>query len=391
MLMLILSAGAAAGFSSWLIIGIYRRWALGKQVLDYPNERSLHVHPTPRGGGIGIILSVMLLGNLFYLVTEGTRNVFSIPSAFRFLILFAGLSMIIVISWLDDIRSGLPILLRLSVHTVAAVLTVLSGKLWSVVAVPFMGDLHLGRVGFFVSVLWIVALVNIYNFMDGIDGIAGIQALTASLGWLIIGLMEGNSFLVALCAIFFFSSLGFLVHNWFPSKIFLGDVGSAFLGFCFSVLPLAGSSYLPPDKLTRIPLVGFLVLAPFILDATFTLIRRALRREPIAQAHRSHLYQRLVITGLGHSAVAKIYLILGLLSSSAAVFFYSHARGMTSDAAVFVALVVVLLVPFVWATVRERKRRPEGFAGRFGGPGNVSGGNNEGIGQPEKNELKGGA
>ena len=149
--------------------------------------------------------------------------------------------------------------------------------------------------------LWI----NAYNFMDGIDGLAGSQTVVAGLGWLVPGGIVGLPIFGVLVA---GSSLGFLGHNWPPTRIFMGDVGSVFLGFTLAVLAVIGGLAHP-----RLPLAGLLVVWPFVFDTTFTIVRRLRRGENIFAAHRSHLYQRLVIAGYSQRAVTLLYAGLALV------------------------------------------------------------------------------
>jgi UDP-N-acetylmuramyl pentapeptide phosphotransferase/UDP-N-acetylglucosamine-1-phosphate transferase len=148
-----------------------------------------------------------------------------------------------------------------------------------------------------------VGLTNAYNFMDGIDGIAAGQGIVAAIGWGIIGLITGNPFLTALGFLLAASCLGFLCHNWPPARIFMGDVGSAFLGYTFAVLAVIASQSDP-----RLAFIGILFVWPFVFDAVFTFFRRLRKHENVFEAHRSHLYQRLVIAGYSHGVVSTLYI-----------------------------------------------------------------------------------
>jgi UDP-N-acetylmuramyl pentapeptide phosphotransferase/UDP-N-acetylglucosamine-1-phosphate transferase len=180
------------------------------------------------------------------------------------------------------------------------------------VTIPLFGELQLGYVGLIITFLWIIGLTNAYNFMDGIDGMAGGVAFAAGLGWALLtsGIPYlANSFVFWIAIAISASSLGFLGHNWHPAKIFMGDVASTFLGYSFAVMPLLAS-----NKEGDALMLGTLLLWTFIMDAGVTFIRRAINREDVLSAHRTHLYQRLVTGGYTHSAVSTLYIVLTLVA-----------------------------------------------------------------------------
>jgi len=296
----------------------FRRWTLRREILDVPNERSSHTVPTPRGGGLVIVLVCLL----FYTIYAGfiVHN-FSIAY-------FAGAILIAVISWFDDLKS-VPAALRFLVHAIGAALAIYALGYWQKIYLPSAGEIDLGFIGIILTFFWIIWLTNAYNFMDGIDGIAGTQGLTAGIGWLLIGFffnLEITSFLGGVLAL---SNLGFLLHNWQPAKIFMGDVGSAFLGYTFAVIPLVAANEMQSGQ-TRFTAAAALLVWLFVFDTLYTFCRRLLRGEKFWRAHRSHLYQRLVISGYSHRFVTILY---GILSSVilAAVLYWLRA-GNAPDA-----------------------------------------------------------
>ena len=288
---------------SWWATGLIRRYALRKELIDVPNERSSHTQPTPRGGGLAIVL-VTLCGLLTY------GLLFFVE--YRLLILFYafGVGLIATVSWFDDLQT-LPNRVRFAVHSLAAILAIIGLGYWDELSVPLLGQVHLDWVGLPITFLWIVGLTNAYNFMDGIDGIAGSQAVVAGLGWAIIGYFTDLPFVSILGALLAATSLGFLIHNWPPARIFMGDVGSAFIGFSFACLAIMGANSKP-----SLGIAGVLLVWPFVFDTIFTFFRRLKNRENVFAAHRSHLYQRLVIAGYSHRTVTLIYMgldVMGLL------------------------------------------------------------------------------
>lgn len=249
------------------------------------------------------------------------------------------------VSWINDI-SSLRASLRFAVHVIAGALIVWAFGPFDVLPVPFVGAVDLGFAAWPLTLLWIVGLTNAYNFMDGIDGIAGIQAVVAGIAWAIIGADGGGTTTVA--ALLAATSLGFLVHNWPPARIFMGDVGSAFLGFMFASIPL-----MAPLPRGDAPLAAFLVVWPFVFDTLFTFLRRLRAGEPVFRAHRSHLYQRLVIAGWSHASVTILYGGLATIGATLAVF---RARPAIA-AAMVVGLGVALLI-LVSATERRARAAP---------------------------------
>jgi len=324
--------------ASYLLVFWFRRWALRCNLLDIPNERSSHVVPTPRGGGLAIVI-VTLIGSGALWVIKPLWGVNDL------IILVMGAALIAGISWWDDLHP-LPYWIRFAVHITAAGIVVMGFGPWRVLQIPLVGHLDLGWIGLPVTLLWIVGLINAYNFMDGIDGIAGGQAVVAGLGWTILGWLGNQPLSAALGLLLAASSLGFLGHNWSPARIFMGDVGSAFLGYTFAVLPVIAGQHDP-----RFALAGVLLVWPFVFDTAFTFLRRLFQRENIFTAHRSHLYQRLVITGFSHKTVASMYIglaMLGLVCSVALVMEWRWADYLTT--------IVIVATPLIlWLGTRWRE------------------------------------
>lgn len=278
-------------------VGNVRAWA-EQRLLAIPNERSSHTKPTPSGGGVAIVLATLFGILVFALLTRQVN-------ATLWFVITGGL-LVALISWFDDLYT-MPIQARLGVHSLSALCIVLGVGAVHQIALPPFGTLFLGWTGFFVTLFWIIGLINAYNFMDGIDGLAGAQALITGLAWAWLGYSIQAPLVMAFGLFIAASSLGFLGYNWPPARIFMGDVGSAFLGYSFATLTI-----LATRKDPRLACVGLLLLWPFIFDTGFTLIRRWRNKENIFLAHRSHLYQRLVIAGHSHRNVTLLYAILAL-------------------------------------------------------------------------------
>lgn len=301
MILLAFSAGVLSAVLTWVLVGQLVRWAPKIGLVDQPNERSSHSRVTPRGGGIGIVASVVALGAAGLFIAG--------ISEWRALAGLLGASMFIaLISLWDDFRS-LSAGLRFVCHFLgAAVVVALFGSLvrWELPSGLMIAWPE--AVAFSLTLLWIVGLTNVYNFMDGIDGIAGVQGVVTGMAWALIGVQAGWPSVALLGAALAGSSLGFLGHNWSPAKIFMGDVSSAFLGFFFAALPVVAwheSAHSPVG--VRFPIFAALVVWPFLGDGALTFIRRLLKREPVWKPHRSHLYQRLVQCGWSHARVSSLY------------------------------------------------------------------------------------
>ncbi len=304
---------------------------------DIPNERSSHARPTPRGGGIAIV-AITLGGIVVYLLLNS-------PAWWTAALSYVGgAAVVAVVSWLDDWRS-LPYLVRLAAHTVAAAVAILGIGLWEGVGLSAAMTLPFGVLGPVLTLLWIIGLTNAYNFMDGIDGMAGTQAVIGGLAWGIIGFAAGQPPVMVIGLLVAASSAGFLGHNWQPARIFMGDVGSAFLGYTFAVLPLLLAHLTETPRLAAVALpIGGLIVWPFLFDTIFTLLRRWRRGEHLFTAHCTHLYQRLVLSGRSHAAVTTLYALLSAIGALIALaWFFQFALWTT--------IILPLLALGLWSHV----------------------------------------
>lgn len=241
--------------------------------LDTPNERSLHDAPVPRTGGIALAAGVAVACALAWP---------GLP------VMLAAAAALAAVSFIDDVK-GLSTIARLALHLGAA-----AAVLWL--------DLEVDApLAFAVLALALAWSANLYNFMDGSDGLAGGMAVFGFGAYALAAHLAGAVTLAALCASIAAAALAFLLFNWHPARLFLGDVGSVSLGFLVGALGLQGW------RIGAWPLwFPLLVFAPFMCDATLTLMKRLARRAPVWQAHREHYYQRLVQLGFGHRRTALI-------------------------------------------------------------------------------------
>ncbi len=270
-----------------LISLLATRWlvAAGRGPIDLPNARSLHDTPVPRTGGLAILLGVLM--PWLVLAALGV----DVP---LFDWLFAALMLVALISFLDDL-GHVPPWSRLLVHVLAALLLIAAGLHWPVFVLPGVA-LHLPiLITGVLTVLYVVWMINLYNFMDGMDGLAGGMAVIGFAALAILGWTGGEPLFSLIATSIAAASLGFLSGNFPPARIFLGDAGSSSLGLLAAGLSLWGV------ELQLFPLwAAWLAFSPFIVDATWTLLTRLIRRERVWEAHRTHHYQRLVLSGWGH-------------------------------------------------------------------------------------------
>lgn len=288
----------AFAVSLWLT-GSVRRFALSRGVLDVPNARSSHKAVTPRGGGLAtvVVTAVAWLA----LAIHG-------PIPLRlFMALVVGGAAVAAVGFVDD-RRPVPARLRLTVHLAAAIWALLC--LGAPAALTLGSQsVSLGWMGVLLAVLGIVWFLNLFNFMDGIDGIAASEAIFIVCAGPLLMLPDGTaSGVLAVALPLAASCCGFLLWNWPPAKIFMGDVGSGYLGYVIGVMVLALIRYNPNAAWVWLILGGV-----FFVDATVTLIRRAARGERVAEAHRSHAYQWLARRHGSHRAVTMAVTVLNVL------------------------------------------------------------------------------
>lgn len=326
----IIASFAAAAAATWLVRG----WLEKRRVLDAPGARSLHHRATVTGGGVAVAMVLVLLWLALLPLDDGPGPALLIP-----------VLALTLLGLLDDVRN-IDWLQKLGLQFVVAVAFISA-------AGPFSGldlfglSIHIGWLNIAFTLLWIVGMVNIYNFMDGIDGLAGgygaVCACVLGIWFVLLGADGLALFMYGLMA----ACLGFLVWNWSPARIFLGDAGSMMIGGTLAAIGVIG------QREYDIP-VGALVLlfSVFIGDTAYTLVRRALRGAPVWQAHREHLYQRAVQSGLSHASVAGKVLVISVIISLPASFEMARI-----DPRVFwpVLCLLVLFAAMILVKRRENK------------------------------------
>ncbi len=255
-------------------------------LLDYPNDRSLHLHPTPRSGGVAIIAPLIMALPIW------AFSIGNLPYVF----IWIGIPALIisVLAFLDD-RFKLKISIRFAGQVISVFLAVFGSGLLCNFSFPG-AEIELSYwFSLTISIIYLLWMTNLYNFMDGMDGFAGGMAVFGFTAMAILAWNTDATGFIIINLVITASVSGFLIFNFPPAKIFMGDAGSATLGF------IAGGMSLWAEHSSIVPIwISITVFSPFIVDATVTLLRRMLKKERIWQAHKTHYYQRLVQLGWGH-------------------------------------------------------------------------------------------
>ncbi|CAO3423030.1 MraY family glycosyltransferase [Azospirillum doebereinerae] len=317
---------ALCGLLSWALTGRVLAYLRGRAILDHPNDRSSHSIPTPRGGGWGVMLTLL---PAWIVIGAATGDIgHALP-------VLVGIAALMAVSWMDD-RRGLGPAPRflIQIAAVAGGLAALPGDgLVFQGLLPFWADRLVAAVGW----LW---FVNLFNFMDGIDGLAGTETATIGAGLALVAALAGLPPALGLYGVAAAgAALGFLMWNWHPAKLFMGDVGSVPLGFALGwlLLSVAAAGFWP---------AALLVPAYFLADATFTLLRRLVEGKKIWQAHREHFYQKATQRGRNHAQVVRM--VLGLNVALVALAAASPSLGwpvLLPGAAAVVLLLAALARP----------------------------------------------
>ncbi len=320
------------------ITNYIRHLAVKNDLFDIPNQRSSHNTPTPKGGGISIVvLLIITTAALFYFQMISREIMSSI---------IIGLLIISIIGLIDDYKN-LPIHIRLIGYTFGAMM-----------ALYFIGgvsslfendhnffkccDINIssfGDIGPFLAILYILWLTNLYNFMDGADGFAAMQTICVSLFCSFLFYFSGDYALVVVMLCLVSATSGFLYWNLAPAKIFMGDVGSCSIGFFFGLF----SIYTAKEEIVPIS-IWLILLAPFIGDATFTLIKRMTNKEKWYEAHQSHAFQNLFRLGLSHGQLTLGLFLTNLLFMWPLAIFAQ----INQNYDLYIVLLAYILVWIIW-------------------------------------------
>ncbi|CAH2599574.1 Undecaprenyl-phosphate N-acetylglucosaminyl 1-phosphate transferase [Rhodovastum atsumiense] len=328
-----------------LVSAVVVRAMINARVMDLPNDRSSHTVPTPRGGGMGIVVAFLLGIGFLYGFASFARLA---DPYFRGVIMAA--IVIAVVGFIDDLRDW-PFSVKLAAQLLAALAAVGSGLFLQVFRIPVLGPVDIGWLaGAAITVGWILFATNAMNFIDGLNGLAAGTTLVASLCLAAIAAGQGGWFVYFASVLLAAGVAGFLPFNFPRARIFMGDVGSQFCGFVLAVLGIAASRF---DKVELSFLLVPMLLSGVLFDVAFTLLRRALAGERLTQAHRGHLYQVAQRSGMDARLVAATHWGFAALGGLACLGF------MAAPGPVKPLVPLLLLIPQIaWATyVAARARR----------------------------------
>jgi UDP-GlcNAc:undecaprenyl-phosphate GlcNAc-1-phosphate transferase len=335
---------------SLAVVATLITWAMLKfvRILDHPNHRSSHDDAIPKSGGISIVVT--------FLIGMGFINFFAetelIQQRYMEGFIFSAV-LIAVISFVDDVKEK-SALFKLITHIFAVIVVLSTGIVIDTLSMPWSDNMPLHWFGYVISFFWILGLTNAYNFMDGIDGLVASTALIAALFFMVISYYEGSSFVYITGYTIVAGSAGFLVYNAPPAKIFMGDVGSAFLGFVFATLAIIGARY---DESHTSFLVMPMLLFHFIFDTLFTFFRRLLAGESPLKAHRTHLYQIRTRCGNTHLEVTLMLSCMAFLQGLGALWMVN----IPGNERLFV-FIPFLLMQAVYAVLTLKKARKTGVS-----------------------------
>ncbi|MFC4169016.1 glycosyltransferase family 4 protein [Teichococcus aestuarii] len=335
-----LAFGAGLAVISALLV----RLMIARPILDHPDHRKAHSRPTPKGGGVGIVCAFVVGMLVLYRVADFARMADD-----RFIGVILAAVAIGVVALLDDMRD-FRFVVKLAAQGLAALVAVASGLVMTQFAIPWYGVVELGPLGTLATLFWIIACTNALNFMDGLDGLVGGTVLVVCAGLGLIGVLQGAWFIYAACLILGAGVLGFLPFNLHPARIFMGDVGSQFLGFMLAVLGVAAARLdVAQLSFLLVPLLLFAVL----FDTGFTLLRRAWMGERVSAPHRTHLFQMAQRSGLSVRAVAALHWGFAAFHVALALLFLRLAPGLKP-----LIILPPLAVQLLWlAYVVARARR----------------------------------
>lgn len=314
--------------SSILITPLVKKLAFKIGATDKPNQRKVHQKIMPRLGGLAIFIS-FLIGTLILRPDE--------PYTWA---VIAGAFVIIVTGVFDDMMELSPKIKLLGQLIAALIVVVVGGVQMEFIKLPFGGTLEFGFMSIPLTIIWIIGITNAINLIDGLDGLAAGVSSIALLTMGGMALTMGNGFVVVMAAVLLFSTLGFLVYNFHPAKIFMGDTGALFLGFMIAVLSLLGFKNITVVTL----IIPIIILGVPISDTFFAIIRRKLNKQSFSTPDKSHLHHCLLRLGYSHrQTVLIIYAIASLFGLAALIFSQAKIWG----ALLLVAVLIIALEIFV--------------------------------------------
>ena len=309
------------------------KWLAFKlKIIDYPNERKINIKPMPRLGGLAIVLGTFI-GFLYLNIT----HVF-------FLEYIIGATVIAITGIMDD-KFTLPPMIKLLGQTLAAIFLIWSGILIERITLPFIGIIELNLViSVMVTLVWIIGITNAINLIDGLDGLASGVSTIALTSIFFMAIIDHQYFVAGLCVILIGSNIGFLFHNFYPAKIYMGDTGSLFLGYSIAVISILG-------LFKKITLFSFVIpiiaLAVPIFDTLFAILRRLLNGEKIMKPDKKHIHHQLLEAGFSHRKTVLIIYCISAVFGALAVIFSKAPLDILFLITVIWVLLIYILAEFV--------------------------------------------
>jgi len=310
-----MSTALVAVFGAFLVSAVLTRQfcdpASRLHFLDHPNERSLHTNPTPRTGGVAINAGLLLAAVVYQAFSDDIGLLVWLSAACL---------LVAVLSFVDDMK-GVSVAGRFLGHTIAAGVVMAGGLILPGLELPGLAWSWPAWAGIVFTAIYLVWMINLYNFMDGMDGFAGGMAVIGFGTLALLGLLAGHQLFFMASLVVAAAACGFLLFNFPPARIFMGDTGSSVLG-----LLVGGFSLWGVEEQVFPFWVAILVFSPFIVDASVTLVRRLTRGERVWKAHKTHFYQRLVQSGWGHRKTLLYEYILMVACGFSAVVSHSLSQ-----------------------------------------------------------------
>ena len=315
---------------------VVARYIITLNIIDHPNHRSSHALPTPRCGGIAIICAYLMSCSLLFMVDS---HMFL--DNYRWLAIHGGMIFFALIGFYDDRYVSTPLKrLWLQIISIIIVLTISNLSL-RYIDFPILGIVNIHIVGMISTMLWLIFYTNVFNFMDGLDGMAGGNAIINLVFIAIIASDYHDNTMMHLSFLLTISIVGFMIYNFPKGRLFLGDVGSYFLGFTLAIFPII---LIYDNFLT--PWLVIILYFHYLFDSILTLIWRLLRGKNITQAHREHLYQQLQQSGYSHMNVTVIYWIMATIQGILVL--YYRYQSINQQALIILLLMVIYSVYAFW-------------------------------------------
>ena len=313
-------ASFIALISTFFLTFPIKKLAVKWNIVDFPNHRKIHKKVTPRAGGLAIFIGAAL--GLLYLQ----------PTHIHLFEISLGALVIVITGLLDD-RYDIRPIIKLSGQLIAASFLLSSGLIIERITLPFIGMIELGVFSVLITVLWVVGITNAINLIDGLDGLATGVSTIALLSMFVMALVDLQIFAAYLAIVIIGANLGFLYHNFYPAKIYMGDTGSNLLGYMIAVISMLG-------LFKNIALFSFvipvIVLAVPIFDTLFAIVRRITNKQKIMKPDNKHIHYQLLRAGFTHQQSVLIMYAFSLLFGILAIVF--------SEASLIVSLIVTIVV-----------------------------------------------